>query len=64
MARGKGERAMGNTISEVHATTSAESLPHAANCFYGKTPIDWMEWQANRAAPRIRMPARIAEDSK
>ena len=28
----------------------------AANCFDGKTPVDWMEWQANRAAPRIRMP--------
>ncbi len=46
---------------EANGTTSAESLPLAANCFYGKTPIDWMEWQANRAAPRIRMPARTAE---
>ncbi len=33
----------------------------AANCFNGKTPVDWMEWQTNRATPRIRMPARTAE---
>lgn len=25
-----------------------------------KTPIDWIEWQANRVTPRIRMPASTA----
>ncbi len=46
---------------EAFGTSTVEGLPLAANCFYGKTPIDWMEWQANRATPRIRMPAPTAE---
>ncbi len=33
----------------------------AANSEYRRTPIDWMEWQSNRATPRIRMPARTTE---
>lgn len=26
-----------------------------------KTPIDWIEWQANRASPRIQMPAQTTK---
>ena len=37
-------------------SSPADETCLAANCFEGKTPVDWMEWQANRAAPRIRMP--------
>ena len=53
--------AMIDSDLEAFGTSTVEGLPLAANCFYGKTPIDWMEWQANRATPRIRMPAPTAE---
>ena len=26
-----------------------------------RSPIDWIEWQANRATPRVRMPARTTQ---
>ncbi len=53
--------AMIDSDLEAVGTSIVEGLPLAANCFYGKTPIDWMEWQANRATPRIRMTAPTAE---
>lgn len=29
----------------------------AEKSFMSRSPVDWIEWQANRATPRIRMPA-------
>ncbi|MBQ4427885.1 MAG: helix-turn-helix transcriptional regulator [Oscillospiraceae bacterium] len=53
--------AMIDSDLDLQGRTSAEEMYLAANCFDGKTPVDWMEWQSNRATPRIRMPARTTE---
>ncbi len=53
--------AMIDSSLERRGNTALEEMYLAANCFDGKTPVDWMEWQSNRATPRIRMPARTAE---
>lgn len=53
--------AMMDSALALQGHSSEDEMYLAANCFSGKTPVDWMEWQTNRATPRIRMPARTAE---
>ena len=54
-----GERA-GAAVDAQLASTALDS-PSAAqiadSTFHRWTPVDWIEWQANRVTPRIRMPA-------
>ena len=39
-----------------------ENIDIAENHFSNHNPIDWIEWQANRATPRIHMPAQPTQD--
>ena len=43
---------------ELQRSWNPDNAAMAASRLDNKSPIDWIEWQANKATPRIRMPAR------
>ena len=43
---------------ELQGSWNPDDAAMAASRLDNKSPIDWIEWQANKATPRIRMPAR------